>query len=180
MTPQSPFLEADQIAMAFGGIQALSGVSFTMAPGDILGLIGPNGSGQTILLTVIANLYRADTGAIHFLGQRIDRLPIHHLALPGLARTFQVARVFRHMSVRDNRRVPGHTTNAEDAASPQQLLQRARERHLTILHVDQNVREAVALADHSDVLELGRNRVDGSRHEFAVNLHDMIKEWLQI
>ena len=60
------------------------------------------------------------------------------------------------------------------------ILRDLREQHLTILLVDQNVREAVALADHIYVLELGRNSVDGSRHEFETNLHDMIKEWLQI
>ena len=59
-------------------------------------------------------------------------------------------------------------------------LRALREQQLTILLVDQNVREAVALADHIYVLELGRNRVDGSRQEFETNLHAMIKEWLQI
>jgi branched-chain amino acid transport system ATP-binding protein len=59
-------------------------------------------------------------------------------------------------------------------------LRRLREQHFTILLVDQNVREAVALADHIYVLELGRNRVDGTREEFETNLHAMIKEWLQI
>ena len=59
-------------------------------------------------------------------------------------------------------------------------LQQLREQQLTILLVDQNVREAVALADHVYVLELGRNRVDGSRHEFETDLHAMIKDWLQI
>ncbi len=59
-------------------------------------------------------------------------------------------------------------------------LGRFREQQLTILLVDQNVREAVALADHIYVLELGRNRVDGSRQEFETNLQAMIKEWLQI
>ncbi|MDH3601144.1 MAG: ABC transporter ATP-binding protein [Candidatus Tectomicrobia bacterium] len=60
------------------------------------------------------------------------------------------------------------------------ILRDLREQNLTILLVDQNVREAVALADHIYVLELGCNSVDGSRHEFETNLHDMIKEWLQI
>ncbi len=59
-------------------------------------------------------------------------------------------------------------------------LRALREQQLTILLVDQNVREAVALADHIYVLELGRNRVDGSREEFETDLHAMIKEWLQI
>jgi branched-chain amino acid transport system ATP-binding protein len=59
-------------------------------------------------------------------------------------------------------------------------LQHLREQQLTILLVDQNVREAVALADHIYILELGRNRVDGSRQEFETNLHAMIKAWLQI
>ncbi|MGQ4810156.1 High-affinity branched-chain amino acid transport ATP-binding protein LivF [Candidatus Entotheonellaceae bacterium PAL068K] len=60
------------------------------------------------------------------------------------------------------------------------ILQRLREQQLTILLVDQNVREAVRLADHIYVLELGRNRFDGSRQAFETNLHAMIKDWLQI
>jgi branched-chain amino acid transport system ATP-binding protein len=60
------------------------------------------------------------------------------------------------------------------------ILHQLREQRLTILLVDQNVREAVALADHIYVLELGRNSVDGSRQAFETNLHAMIKDWLQI
>ncbi len=60
------------------------------------------------------------------------------------------------------------------------ILRQLREQQLTILLVDQNVREAVALADHIYVLELGRNSVDGSRQAFETNLHAMIKDWLQI
>ncbi len=60
------------------------------------------------------------------------------------------------------------------------ILRQLREQRLTILLVDQNVREAVALADHIYVLELGRNSVDGSRQAFETNLHAIIKDWLQI
>lgn len=60
------------------------------------------------------------------------------------------------------------------------ILRQLREQRLTILLVDQNVREAVALADYIYVLELGRNSVDGSRQAFETNLHAMIKDWLQI
>lgn len=59
-------------------------------------------------------------------------------------------------------------------------LARLREQRLTVLLVDQNVREAVALADHVYVLELGRNRLSGSREEFQTNTHAMVKEWLQL
>lgn len=60
------------------------------------------------------------------------------------------------------------------------ILHQLREQRFTILLVDQNVREAVALADHIYVLELGRNSADGSRQAFETNLHAMIKDWLQI
>lgn len=120
-------LELQDVSISFGGLQALAGVSLRMAPEDLLGLIGPNGSGKTTLLNVIGNIYRADQGTISFLGQRIDRLPMHHLALRGVARTFQVARVFRRMSALENMLVPGYTANTETPMTSRQLLQRARE-----------------------------------------------------
>ena len=123
----APLLELQDVAIAFGGLQALDGVSLRMAQGDLLGLIGPNGSGKTTLLNVVGNLYRADRGVITLLGQRIDRLPLHHLALRGVARTFQVARVFRHMSALENMLVPGYTANEEAGLTPRQLRQRAWE-----------------------------------------------------
>ena len=89
VTEPSTLLELNDVAIAFGGNQALDGVSFEMATGDILGLIGPNGSGKTTLLNVIGNLYRTSAGTIYFLGQRIDRLPIHHVALRGLAQALR-------------------------------------------------------------------------------------------
>ena len=135
MTRPSTLLELRDVAIAFGGNQALAGVSFDMAAGEILGLIGPNGSGKTTLLNVIGNLYRANRGSIHFLGQRIDRLPVHHIALRGLARTFQVARVFPRMSVVENMLVPGYTASGDASVSARHLLQRARDL-LRFLEID--------------------------------------------
>lgn len=125
MTLSPALLDIHEVSLAFGGIQALDGVSLSMASGELLGLIGPNGSGKTTLLNVLGNLYPIDRGRVDFQGQRIDRLPLHTTALQGIARTFQVARVFRRMTVLENMLVPGYTANLE--ASPRELGQRARD-----------------------------------------------------
>ncbi len=127
MEPDTPIIEIHDVAIAFGGIQALEGVSFSTAPGDLLGLIGPNGSGKTTLLNVIGNLYRAQRGAVYFQGRRIDSLPVHQIALQGIARTFQVARVFRRMTALENMLVPGYTRRGDTAMTPVQLRDRAWE-----------------------------------------------------
>ena len=120
-------LELYDLSIAFGGIQALAGVSLRMDAGDMLGLIGPNGSGKTTLLNVVGRVYRAQRGTMYFEGRRIDQLPIHEIAHHGIARTFQVARVFRHMTALENMLVPGYTTRARHNLTSTQLRQRARE-----------------------------------------------------
>ena len=135
MTPSPTLLDIHDVSLAFDGIQALDGVSLSMGKGELLGLIGPNGSGKTTLLNTIGNLYAIDRGRIDFLGRRIDRLPLHAMALQGIARTFQVARVFRRMTVLENMLVPGYTTNDEAQQSPRELGQRARDL-LRFLNID--------------------------------------------
>ncbi len=104
----SELLRLDKVNKRFGGHVVLSDVSFTVAPGEILGLVGPNGSGKTTTINVISGLYRADSGRITFAGHDITRTPTHRLARLGLNRTFQVPRTFLEMSARDNVRVAGH------------------------------------------------------------------------
>ena len=96
------------VAMRFGGVVALGGVSFDVGYGQICGLIGPNGSGKTTLFNCISGIYRYADGDILFEGRSLKNLPRHRMAGLGLGRTFQNVALFRSMSVRDNILVGAH------------------------------------------------------------------------
>lgn len=82
-------LVLEKVSKSFGGVTALSDVSFMVDRGEVVGLIGPNGSGKTTLLNVISGLERADNGAVRLDARRIDDLPPHRIAQAGIGRTFQ-------------------------------------------------------------------------------------------
>ncbi len=105
---RAPTLEAEGILLQFGALVALGRVSFAVRPGEILGLVGPNGAGKTALLNCIGGLYRPDAGRILFEGQDITRLPPHRVARLGIARAFQHAELFQHMTVLENILVGRH------------------------------------------------------------------------
>src|SRR5262245_5536609 len=99
-----PLLEASGLSMAFGGLRAVSGLDLALQPGEIIGLIGPNGSGKTTVFNLVSGLYRAGAGRILFGTERIDlvgRAP-HAVTALGVARTFQNQRLFNQMSVLEN------------------------------------------------------------------------------
>src|SRR5690606_24799108 len=85
---ERPVLEIDAVSLAFGGVKALSGVSFSVRPGTITSVIGPNGAGKTSLFNTISGFYRPTAGAIRFQGQDITRVPAPKRAGMGLARSF--------------------------------------------------------------------------------------------
>lgn len=95
-------LEVRNLTMRFGSLVANSDVSFTVEEGTIVGLLGPNGAGKTTLFNCIAGLYRPSSGQILFQGHDITRLPAHKVARLGVARTFQVVRPLKDMTVLDN------------------------------------------------------------------------------
>jgi branched-chain amino acid transport system ATP-binding protein len=95
-------LEVQGVSKRFGGLQALTNVTFNLAPGRILGLIGPNGAGKTTLFNVINGVYTPDTGQIIFRGEDITGKPSYEAARRGLARTYQVVRPLQELSVREN------------------------------------------------------------------------------
>jgi branched-chain amino acid transport system ATP-binding protein len=101
-------LEVTDVSLRFGGISALSGVSLSIAQGETLAVIGPNGSGKTSLFNCVTGLYRPAAGAITFRGEPvIGRSPDAITAL-GIARTFQNLRLFHNMTVLDNVLVGRH------------------------------------------------------------------------
>jgi branched-chain amino acid transport system permease protein len=88
-----PVLQLGNVCKNFGGLLAVDGVSFDLRRGEILGLIGPNGSGKTTALNLISGALRPDAGEIAFAGRPIAMLPTHRIAQRGVARTFQLVRV---------------------------------------------------------------------------------------
>lgn len=103
-----PALSISNVSLRFGGVAALSNVSFNVETGHILGLIGPNGAGKTSLINVITGSYRANEGTIRLNGREILSLPQHKRAALGLVRTFQNLALFRDMTVFENVMVGRH------------------------------------------------------------------------
>jgi branched-chain amino acid transport system ATP-binding protein len=95
-------LSVQNVSRFFGGLAALAGVSFDVRKGEILGLIGPNGAGKTTLFNVINGFYRPSAGEVFFNDKNISRLKPNRICMIGIARTFQVVKPLRRMTVLDN------------------------------------------------------------------------------
>jgi branched-chain amino acid transport system ATP-binding protein len=98
----TPFLEVKNCVKHYGAIRAVDGVSFAVAPGEIVGVIGPNGSGKTTLFNSILGQIRPTSGQMEFCGEDITGMAPLALARRGVGRTFQTLQVFGKLSVRDN------------------------------------------------------------------------------
>jgi len=96
------FLEVKDCRKHYGAIRAVDGVSFAVAPGEIVGVIGPNGSGKTTLFNAILGQIRPTSGHMAFRGEDITGMSPLELARRGVGRTFQTLQVFGKLSVRDN------------------------------------------------------------------------------
>lgn len=102
MASSSDRLQVRELTKDFAGLRAVDGVSFALARGEILGLIGPNGSGKTTAINLITGLLRITSGRVTAGGREITGWPPHRIARAGLARTFQVVKLFKDFSVTEN------------------------------------------------------------------------------
>jgi branched-chain amino acid transport system ATP-binding protein len=101
-------LELKDVSKFFGGLRAINAINIAVKAGTITALIGPNGAGKSTIINVVTGVFRPTHGEIHFAGSKICGLQRHQIVERGLSRTFQLARMFRGMTVLENVMVGGH------------------------------------------------------------------------
>lgn len=148
-------LQVDGVTKMFGGFTALHKVSLHLNRGERLGLIGPNGSGKTTMINCISGALNNDEGAITFEGRNIVGMPAYKRAELGIARSFQIPRPFRTMTVLENLLVP-----LEYAAWNRTGHTHIREQAMEIL-------DSIGFADRADDLSAGLTQVDLRKLELA-------------
>ena len=147
-------LEVQGVSKRFGGLQALTTVSFNLAEGRILGLIGPNGAGKTTLFNVINGVYKPDVGQVIFRGDNITGKPPYEVATRGMARTYQVVRPLQELTVRENVMVGACFGREKQHKGP-------------AAGIAEEVLETVALRDRADQLAGSLNVAQKKRLEMA-------------
>jgi branched-chain amino acid transport system ATP-binding protein len=100
--------QAENIGIHFGGIRAVEGVSFDVRPGEVFSIIGPNGAGKTTIFNLISRIYNPSQGRLVFEGRDITRMPPHHIAGLGIARTFQNIELFPNATLLQNLLIGRH------------------------------------------------------------------------
>ena len=163
-----PILEISGIIKRFGGLTALSDVSFAIPKGSIYGLIGPNGAGKTTLFNVLTGLYPFDEGTFSFQGNQLKELTPDRIAALGIARTFQNIRLFANLSAIENVMIGRHvrthagvwgaiTRNAATRAEEAAIQQRAHEL-LSFVGLDKRANDVAKHLSYGDQrrLEIAR------------------------
>ena len=125
-TAREVLLDVKGVSVNFGGVLALSDVTFSVRRGEFVGLIGPNGAGKTTVLNIVSRLYRASAGQIRFAGAEIQNCRPHEIATRGISRTFQNLALCGEMSVRRNVMLGGFAKSRRDLASEWLQLPSAR------------------------------------------------------
>jgi branched-chain amino acid transport system ATP-binding protein len=176
-------LETSGLTKRFGGLVAVDGLPLAVRPGEIRGLIGPNGSGKTTTVNLLSGLYRADAGEIRLRGERIDRLRPHEITQRGVARTFQTPKLFGSMTVLENVLLPALTEAGREGRRPMAET-RARARRLLELVTLDGHRHASARelsGGQSMLLQIARGLMVHPIHLFLMDepfagVHPTIKD----
>jgi branched-chain amino acid transport system ATP-binding protein len=145
-------LELTKITKNFGGISALTDVSFKIEQGQIFGLIGPNGAGKTTMFNIITNMFLPTSGDISFVGERISGIKPHQITDKGICRTFQNIRLFSQMSVLENVLVGGHCRSKSGVLHSVFRTKKQRNEESDMHVKSLELLELVGLFDYQDVI----------------------------
>lgn len=187
-----PILEGQNVSKHFGGLAALSQVEFAVYPGEVMGLIGPNGSGKTTLFDCLSRVQDMSSGRVYLKGIDITRKKPYEVAHMGLARTFQMIRVYRKLTVLENmllsRQWRGEGLLRQLRPSQEQTEARARELldFLTIGHLAQEAAGSLSWGQQR-LLEIGMALMpdpdvvllDEATSGVNPTLAETIKEWIR-
>ncbi|PYE54141.1 ABC transporter ATP-binding protein [Deinococcus yavapaiensis] len=101
-SPNTDLLQVENLGIAFGGLQAVSGVNYRVTPNAINAVIGPNGAGKSTFFNLLSGFYKPTSGRILWRGQDVTRVPAHEMAKLGIARTFQTTSLFKELPIIEN------------------------------------------------------------------------------
>ena len=146
----SAFFEAQSLAINFGGIRAVDGVSFAVEPGQVFTIIGPNGAGKTTIFNLISRIYNPSHGRLLFRDEDITTVPPHEIARRGIARTFQNIELFEHATVLQNLLLGRHAHARTRFAEELLFLPRVRARELEHREAVEKVIDFLDLQAHRD------------------------------
>jgi branched-chain amino acid transport system ATP-binding protein len=146
------FFKAEGLAINFGGIRALDGVSFEVEPGQVFTIIGPNGAGKTTIFNLVSRIYDASDGRLVFRDEDITRVAPHEIARRGIARTFQNIELFEHATVLQNLLLGRHAHRRSRFVEELLFLPRVRARELEHREAVEKVIDFLDLQPHRDSL----------------------------
>ncbi|MCP2730483.1 ABC transporter ATP-binding protein [Limnofasciculus baicalensis] len=161
--PLPPLLAANGLCKSFGGIKAVNNANITVESGSITGLIGPNGAGKTTLFNLLSNFIQPDTGEVLFDGEPIHNLASHQIALQGMVRTFQVARVLSRLSVMENMLLAAQKQTGENFwhvwLQPRKMIQEERQLKRKALEILESVGLDKKVANYAGSLSGGQRKL---------------------
>jgi branched-chain amino acid transport system ATP-binding protein len=145
-------LEVKKISKNFGGIQALTDVSFSIEQGEVLGLIGPNGAGKTTMFNMITAMFPPSSGEIVFMGQSLSGLKPHEITKRGICRTFQNIRLFSELTVRENVMVGNHCRLTTGVLQSVFRTKYQKQEEENVLKSSDEILEIVGLSEYSQTI----------------------------
>jgi len=155
-------LRVNDVVKYFGGLRVLEKVNMSVEEGKITALIGPNGAGKTTLFNIIAGVYSVNEGSVYFKEKRIDGLPPHKIVKEGIARTFQITKLFSKMTVLENVMVGRHIHTAASSLLPIIMnLPRVRREEARVYEYAMEILKLSKIEKHA--LELAGNLPQGKQ-----------------